>query len=74
MYPTEDFIDSLLQGKSAQQIEYALQNDIPVVEIPVSYDYTYDEYIFYRKMGFRAVTAFGLCKYGFNFLCTLVID
>lgn len=35
---------------------------------------SYKEYKSLRNMGLRAVTAFGICKYGIDFLCTLVVD
>ena len=35
---------------------------------------TYEEYMFWRKQGLRAVTAYGIAKYGFSFLCDYLVD
>ena len=35
---------------------------------------TYEEYMMWRQMGLRAVTAYGIAKYGFDFLMSYLLD
>ena len=64
----------MFPGKTEQFLKFAVDHDIPVMVIRSRRNQLYCDYMAFRRMGFRAVTAYGIAKYGFSFLLDMVID